>query len=94
VTTLWSEAVDLWEQILLSKRRCDLIIRGNASGLKCIANPLRWYFYHEFLMMLERAGFEDLVTYSDHSDRPATQESKTVVYGALRPRSAAIGFPI
>jgi SAM-dependent methyltransferase len=87
VTTLWSESVDLWEQILLSKRRCDLTIRGECVRSEVHAHPLRWYFFHEFMMMLERAGFEDMTTYSDYSDRPATQESKTVVYGARRPQS-------
>ena len=36
-------------------------------------------------MMLERAGFEDITTYGDYTDQPATQDSKTVSYGARRP---------
>ena len=87
VTTLWSESVDLFEQILLSKRRYDLYINGKCARHEVHAHFLRWYFHYEFLMMLERAGFEDITTYSDYTDHPATQESKTVVYGARRPRT-------
>jgi hypothetical protein len=40
-------------------------------------------------MMLERAGFVGLTTYADFTERPATQESKTVIYGARRPQAQA-----
>jgi len=85
VSTLWSESVDLFEQVLLSKRQCDLYVDGKCVRSEVHAHLLRWYFHYEFLMMLERAGFEDMTTYSDYTDHPATQESKTVVYGARRP---------
>jgi len=85
ITTLWSESVDLFEQVLLSKRRYDLYIDGKCVRSEVHAHLLRWYFHYEFLMMLERAGFEDITTYGDYTDDPATQESKTVVYGARRP---------
>jgi hypothetical protein len=52
---------------------------------------MRWYFHYEFLMMLERVGFEDLVTYGDYTDYPATKDSQTVVYGARRPYAAKDG---
>jgi len=87
VTTLWAEAVDLFEQTLLSKRRYELIVEGICVRTEVHAHVLRWYFKHEFTMMLERAGFEDITTYSDYTDEPATKESRTVVYGARRPTS-------
>jgi len=84
ITTLWSESVDLFEQVLLSKRRYDLYLDGKYVRSEVHAYLLRWYFHYEFLMMLERAGFEDITTYSNYTDDPATQESKMVVYGARR----------
>ena len=87
VTTLWSESVDLWEQTMLSKRRYDLIIGGKCVRSEVHAHLLRWYFQHEFLMMLERAGYEDLRTFGDYGDGSATQESTVVIYGGRRPRA-------
>ncbi len=84
-TTLWSESVDLFEQLLVSKRRNDLYVNGECIKSEVHSHPLRWYFHHEFLMMLERAGFEDLTTYSDNTDQPATQESEIICYGGRRP---------
>ena len=87
VTTLWSESVDPFEQILLSKRRYELHVDGECVRSEVHAHLLRWYFKHEFIMMLERVGFEDIATYSDYTDQPATRDSKVIVYGARRPRT-------
>lgn len=84
-TTLWSESVDLFEQTLVSKRRCDLYVDGALVRSEVHAHVLRWFFHHEFIMMLERAGFEDIRTYGDYTDEPATNDSHTIVYGARRP---------
>lgn len=91
VTTLWSESVDIFEQMLLSKRRYDLYVDGQCVRSEVHAHFMRWYFHYEFLMMLERVGFEDLVTYGDYTDYPATKDSQTVVYGARRPYAAKDG---
>ncbi len=85
-TTLWSESVDLFEQTLVSKRRCDLYVDGECVRSEVHAHVLRWFFHHEFVMMLERAGFVDIRTYGDYTDEPATKDSHTVVYGARCPR--------
>jgi SAM-dependent methyltransferase len=82
--TPWSESVDLFEQTLLSKRRYDLYVNGKCIRSEVHAHLMRWYFHYEMLMMLERAGFEDITTYADDTDLPATKDSKTVVYGARR----------
>ena len=85
VTTLWSESVDLFEQMLLSKRRYDLYVDGTFVRSETHAHFLRWYFRYETLMMLERAGFEEITTYADYTDHRATRDSKTVIHGARRP---------
>lgn len=85
VTTLWSESVDLFEQTLVSKRRCELYVDGKCIRSEVHAHSMRWYFQHEIVMMLERVGFEDIRTYGNYTDRTATKDSKSVVYGARRP---------
>jgi hypothetical protein len=85
-TTLWSESVDLFEQVLLSKRRYDVYVDGEFVRSETHAFWLRWYFQHEFTMMLEKAGFDRIRTYGDYTDDPATQESKMVIYGARNPQ--------
>jgi SAM-dependent methyltransferase len=85
-TTLWSESVDLFEQTLVSKRRCELYVDGQCVRSEVHAHSMRWYFHYEFVMMLERAGFVDIRTYGDYTDEPATKDSHTVIYGARRPR--------
>jgi SAM-dependent methyltransferase len=87
VTTLWSESVDLFEQTLLSKRRYDLYVDKRCLRSETHAHFMRWYFHYEFLMLLERAGFEDIQTFSDYREQPATKDSKTIMYGARRPLS-------
>lgn len=88
VTTLWTECVDLFEQILLSKRRYDLCVGGRVVRSEAHAHWMRWYYQNEMLMMLEKAGYEDLVTYGDHTDGPATKDSQVVVYGGRRASGA------
>ncbi len=88
VTTLWAESVDLFEQTLVSKRRYDLYVDGQFVRSEVHAHSMRWYFHYEILMMLEQAGYEDLVTYGDYTDGPATKDSQTVVYGGRRSRSS------
>ena len=88
VMTLWSESVDLFEQVLLSKRRYDVYIDGKCVRSETHAHWLRWYFHYEFIMMLENSGFDSITTYGDYTDNPATQDSKTVVYGARRPHAS------
>ena len=85
VTTLWSESVDQFEQTPRSKRRYDLLVDGKRAQSEEHAHPVRWYFHYEFEMMLENAGFVDIRTYSDYTDRAATKETKTVLFGARRP---------
>ena len=53
VTTLWSESVDLFEQVLLSKRRYELYVDGECVRSEVHAHVLRWYFKYEFIMNLQ-----------------------------------------
>jgi hypothetical protein len=77
--------VDFFEQTLVSKRRYDLCVDGRCVRSELHAHLLRWCFHYEAIMMLERAGFVDTITYGGYADDPADQPSRTVVYGAPRP---------
>lgn len=85
-TTLWSESVDLFEQVLLSKRRYDVYVDGEFVRSETHAFWLRWYFHHEFVMMLEKTGYDNITTYGDYTDNPADQNSKVIIYGAYNPK--------
>lgn len=85
-TTLWSESVDLFEQVLLSKRQYDVYIDGECVRSETHAFRLRWYFHREFIMMLENTGYDNITTYGDYTDNPANQDSKVVIYGARNPK--------
>ena len=46
---------------------------------------LNLYFKNELLLMLERAGFADIIVHGDHKGAPPTKDSDFVVYVAKRP---------
>jgi SAM-dependent methyltransferase len=43
------------------------------------------YFSHELLLMLERAGFTDVVVHGGHTERQATADDEFVVFVAKKP---------
>ena len=79
---LWTESFDLLEQTVVEKRRYELNVDGQLVRSELHTLHMRWYYKYEFIMMLEKAGFEDIYLYSDYTEEPATKESKTIVYGA------------
>ena len=83
--TLWGASVDRFEQIWQNKRRYELYLDGELMRSEVHSCRGRWYSHYEFIMMLERTGFEDIRTYADYTDQPATQDSRSIVYGARRP---------
>ncbi len=81
-TKLWTESFDLLEQTMVEKRRYELKVDGQLARSELHTLHMRWYYKYEFIMMLEKAGFEDIYLYSDYTEEPASKESKTIVYGA------------
>lgn len=79
---LWTESIDLFEQILIEKRKYDLHI--DERIVRSELHTLKWTYFHkyEFIMLLEKAGFSDIFIYSDYTEEPANKDSKTLVYGA------------
>jgi hypothetical protein len=43
------------------------------------------YFKNELLLLLERAGFRDVVVHGDHREEPPTAESDFLVFVARKP---------
>ena len=84
---LWTESFDLFEQTMIEKRRYELKVDGQLVRSELHALHIRWYHKYEFIMMLEKAGFEDIHLYSDYTEEPATKESKTIVYEARNLRT-------
>lgn len=46
---------------------------------------INFYFKNELLLLLERAGFTDVVVHGDHREEPATRDSEFVVFIAKKP---------
>ena len=42
------------------------------------------YFEHELLLMLERAGFDDVTVHGEHTERPPTADDGFLVFVARR----------
>jgi hypothetical protein len=43
------------------------------------------YFKHELLLMLERAGFTDVVVHADYREEPPTGDSNFLIFVARKP---------
>ena len=46
---------------------------------------INFYFKNELLLMLERAGFTDIVVHGDHREEAPTRDSDFVVFVARKP---------
>ena len=85
--TVWTEALDHFEQTLTEKRRYELHVDGQVVRSEIHTLHLRWFTKYEFIMMLECVGFAEISLYGDYTEHPATKATKLVVYEARRPRS-------
>jgi SAM-dependent methyltransferase len=61
--------------------RDDELVREEEHTLE-----MTLYFKNELLLLLERAGFADVVVHGDYRDEPATRDSEFVVFAATRPQ--------
>ncbi len=46
---------------------------------------INFYFKNELLLLLERAGFTDIVVHGDYRDETATRDSDFLVFVAKKP---------
>ncbi len=83
---LQSRAVDLdpLEQRLALELRASMWRDGELVGQDEHTLHLTLYFKNELLLLLERAGFENVVVHGDHRAEPPTRDSRFVVFVATK----------
>jgi SAM-dependent methyltransferase len=83
---LQSRVVDFdpLEQRLSYEMRAGLWRDGELVQREEHTLQLNLYFMHEVLLMMERAGFADLVVHGDYAEQPPTRESKFLAFVGLK----------
>ncbi len=81
------ESISRVEQLLLAKRRYQLIRDGQVVAEEVLDSNERWYFKHEMAALLETVGFRDIKvkdgwTDDDFTDR---QQHNVMVFIARKP---------
>jgi len=78
-------ALDPLEQTMSLELRASLRRDGELLEEEEHRIDLRLYLRNELLLLLEHAGFRDVVVLGDHTDEPATNESAFLVFVARKP---------
>jgi SAM-dependent methyltransferase len=73
---------DPLEQRIGYEMRAGMWREGELVRQEEHALQMTLYFTHELLLMLEEAGFGDIVLHGDHRDEPPTRDSTAVVFVA------------
>jgi hypothetical protein len=78
-------AFDSLEQRTTYEMRAGMWIDGTLVREEEHTLHMTLYFANELLLMLERAGFQEVVVHGDHREEPATGDSDFVVFVAKKP---------
>jgi SAM-dependent methyltransferase len=65
--------VDRVEQVMNAHRRYQLVENGQIVHEEIFASDERWYYKHEVVLMLEKAGFSRVQVTADWTDQPAVE---------------------
>ncbi|MBZ0303707.1 MAG: class I SAM-dependent methyltransferase [Anaerolineae bacterium] len=65
--------VDRIEQVMNAHRRYQLVQAGQIVHEEIFASDERWYYKHEVVLMLEKAGFSRVQVTADWTDQPAVE---------------------
>jgi hypothetical protein len=65
--------VDRLEQVMNAHRRYQLVENGQIVHEEIFASDERWYYKHEVVLMLEKAGFTDVQVTADWTGQPAVE---------------------
>jgi len=76
--------IDRAEQLFTARRRYQRLVSGRVVAEEIFDANERWYFQHEMLLMLERAGFQDLQVKGNWTDQPFAEPHTTTVYLARK----------
>ena len=84
---LLSRVVDLdpLEQTASYEMRAGMWQNGELVREEEHTLRINFYFRNELLLLLDRAGFSDVVVQGDHRDEPATKDSDFLVFVARKP---------
>lgn len=83
-THLWTEYADRFEQFKVEKRRYEAAQDGEIIESELHTMTLRWYFKYEMIMMLEQAGFRNILIFGDYTDFAASATSSETIYSARK----------
>jgi ubiquinone/menaquinone biosynthesis C-methylase UbiE len=79
VQTLMIEKIDRAEQLLLAKRRYQLMRGGEVIKEEVFASCERWYFKHEMELMMKLVGFREVRIVGNWTDEPFEDRHGTMV---------------
>ena len=75
---------DRIEQVQTHWNRYEIYKQGRLVETEIKVSKSRWYFKHEFVLMLEKIGFHDVSTYGDCAEVSATEQHSTVIFIAWK----------
>lgn len=76
--------VNRLEQEQMHWNRYEIYKQGQLVETEMKVSKSRWYFKHEFILMLEKVGFHDVSVYGENTDMPATEQHSTIVFRAWK----------
>ena len=77
-------ASDRVEQLQHIWMRHEVFHEGRLVQTQLRTHRLRWYYKHEFVMLLESAGFRDIVVQCGYTDSVASDPDVDLVFMAKR----------
>ena len=82
-------AVDPLDQSITLEMRAELWRNDVLEEEETRRLDARYYFVHELRLLLERAGFSDIVVHGDHVEAPPSADDEFVVFVAKKVRSSS-----
>jgi SAM-dependent methyltransferase len=76
--------IDRVEQVLLAKRRYQLLVEGQVVEEEIFDSNERWYFKHEMVLMLEKTGFRDIEVKGNWSEADFAEPHSSIVFLARK----------
>lgn len=81
---LMIEKIDRVEQLLLARRRYQLIRDGQVVQEEIFDSNERWYYKHEMILMLEKVGFQNVQVNGDWSENDFGEGHASMVFTARK----------
>jgi SAM-dependent methyltransferase len=72
------------EQKQTNWNRYEIYVNDALSDTRFSVSTLRWYYKHEFVMLLEGSGFTDISIYGGYDGSPLTDDRQFMIYRARK----------